>query len=56
MSVSILYYIVHPVLLLICVVTQFIGMFFNVICPLVSLNVTQCIVGKILNFFSEVVL
>lgn len=33
MSVSIMCYIVHQTLLLMCVVTQFVVMFFSVTCP-----------------------
>jgi len=51
MSVSILCYIVHQILLLICVITQFIGMFFNVTCPLVSINVNTVYSGKNFEFF-----
>jgi len=51
MSVSILCYIVHPILLLICVTTQFIDMLFDVTCPLVSLNVNTVYSGKNFEFF-----
>jgi hypothetical protein len=57
MSVSILCYIVHHILLLIFVITQFTGMFFNVTCPLVSLNVNTVNSGENFEcFFTEVVL